>query len=116
MKTIIVGPCTIKSYLFVKRAIEASGFDITELVSGRGSGTDKLATLWAIRNNIPVTYFVSEWKKYGKKKAAFVRNKEMAKYGEALIAIWNGRTKTIKNMIEEADKRGLKIHLCKIES
>lgn len=33
----------------------------------------------------------------------------MAEYADALIAFWDGKSKGTKNMIEEAEKRNLKV-------
>jgi hypothetical protein len=39
----------------------------------------------------------------------------MAEYADALIAIWDGESRGTKNMIEEATKRGLRVHVKRID-
>ena len=76
-------------------------FNFTELVHGGARGADTLAMLWAEKRNIQVRCFPADWDKYGK-KAGYIRNKQMAEYGELLIAFWDGESKGTKMMIELA--------------
>jgi len=91
MKVIIAGSRSITDRKPVWKAIDASGFSITEVVSGNADGVDKLGELWAASENIPVKRFLPDWKRLGK-KAGIVRNQEMGKYADALIAVWNGKS------------------------
>jgi hypothetical protein len=109
MKVIIAGSRHIDNIHFLELAIQKSGFDITEVVSGGARGVDQLGERWAKDHNIPIKKFSAEWDKYGK-KAGPMRNKLMAEYGEALIAIYDGGKGT-KNMIENATKQGLQIYI-----
>lgn len=109
MKTIIAGTRTIHEFKIVARAIEASGFTITEVVSGDGAGPDTLGAIWARNREIPVTYFQPDWETHGK-AAGPIRNRRMAEYADALILVWDGKSKGSKSMLAEATKRGLKIY------
>jgi len=112
MKTIIAGSRDITDYSLVKYSVKQSGFNITEVVSGRCSsgeitfvtkegikvcGVDGLGEKWAEENNIPVKPFPADWKALGR-SAGPVRNGEMAEYGESLILIWNGATRGSADM------------------
>lgn len=92
----------------VADAIKASGFPITEVVSGGAPGVDSLAETWAAQNGIPVKQFPADWNRYGR-KAGPIRNTEMAGYAEALIAVWDGRSKGTRNIIQLVRRRGLKV-------
>lgn len=107
MKTIIAGTRNFTDYEMLKKAIHSSKFNITEVVCGKATGADTLGEQWAIENNIPVIYFPANWQKYGK-AAGPIRNREMAEYGECLIALWDGNSKGTQNMIIEAHKANLK--------
>ena len=85
---------------------------ITEVVSGCAKGADSFGELWAEENNIPVKKFPADWKKYGR-GAGHRRNKQMADYGEALLAYWDGASSGTKSMIEYAKERGLKVYVKK---
>jgi hypothetical protein len=110
MKTIIAGGRTITDYDLVCRAVQDSGFTITEVVSGLAPGVDTLAIDWAEEHNIPRIGFPADWNTHGR-AAGPIRNRQMAEYGDALIAIWDGESRGTKNMIEEATKRGLKVYV-----
>ena len=109
MKTIIAGSRTIFDYALVKKAIEDSGFEITEVVCGCAKGIDTLGEQWAVENSIPVKYFPADWKRYGR-AAGHIRNEEMARYADALIAIWDGNSLGTKNMVQNAAMHELKIY------
>lgn len=108
MKTIIAGSRSISDKAQLEKAIEQSGFTITEVVSGMAGGVDKLGYYWAFDNQIKCKQFTADWAKYGL-KAGPIRNGEMAKYADALIAVWDGKSKGTKDMIEQANKKKLKV-------
>ena len=99
MKVIIAGPHKgIWHIEIVERAVQESGFVITEVVSGKAPGIDTLGELWAHQHGIPVQPFPADWTRY-KKSAGRIRNAAMAEYADALIAIVNGSPGTA-NMIQ----------------
>lgn len=114
MITIIAGCRGITDYPLVTEAVKISGFDITEVVSGGAMGVDALGERWADENEIPIRRFPAYWKEYGK-MAGPMRNKEMAKYAEALIAVWDGKSRGTSNMIDEGRKERLKIYIHRID-
>lgn len=114
MKTIIAGSRTVTDYSIVLKAIQLSKFDISEVVSGGARGADSLGERFAKENKIPVKIFPANWEMYGK-KAGFLRNREMAEYGEALIAIMINNSKGTSNMISLAKEKGLKVYVLEIE-
>lgn len=102
MKVIIAGSRGIVDYTTLELAIANAGFPITEVVSGTARGVDQLGELWAKRNNIPVKQFPADWNgKYGK-NAGMIRNNQMADYAEALIALWDGKSRGTLQMIQRA--------------
>lgn len=103
MKVIVAGSRHIDSVAAVNAAILGSGFKITELVSGRCEGVDQTAEALARLHGLPVKEFPANWSKHGK-AAGPIRNREMAEYADALIAIWDGESRGTKNMIETMEK------------
>jgi hypothetical protein len=85
----------------VAKAVKDSGFAITEIVCGCAPGIDRLGANYGDINGIPVTHFQANWAKFGD-KAGPIRNEEMAKYGDALILIWNGKTPGSRSMKNNA--------------
>ncbi len=110
MKTIIAGSRTITDFKVVYEAIKGSGFKITEVVCGECRGPDMLGAEWAKLNKIPVKYFPADWKKLGI-KAGPRRNTDMAKYSDALILVWDGKSPGSKNMLKEAKHFELQIYV-----
>ena len=113
MKVIVAGSRSITDYYIVKEAIEDSGFKITEVVCGGAKGVDSLGRDWSFFNVIPVKEFPAKWKKYGK-KAGIIRNTEMIEYADAIVAVWNGRSKGTKHCIDLAVKKGLDYYIKEI--
>lgn len=108
MKTIIAGSRTIEDYSILLKAIVSSEFEITQVISGNARGVDKLGEIYADLKKIPCDLFPANWSEYGK-SAGVIRNKEMANNAEALIAVWDGKSRGTLNMIEIARKKGLKV-------
>jgi len=114
MKVIIAGSRTVSlDHGEIDKIVEESGFEVTELVNGcHWEGVDHSAMEWAHARGTPVRRFPANWKEKGK-AAGPLRNALMAEYAEALIAVWDGESKGTQNMIKEAKKHGLKIHIVK---
>jgi hypothetical protein len=87
------------------------------VVSGLADGPDTLGIDYAKANGIPWVEFPAKWRINGvyHPEAGFVRNGEMANYAEALIAVWDGKSRGTKHMITVAKLRNLKIFVYKTE-
>jgi hypothetical protein len=111
MRTIIAGTRDAKITMkFITDLIGWSGIGVSEVVSGCSGIVDLYGEKWARFVGIPVKSFPADWTAYGR-KAGPIRNRMMAEYAEALIAVWDGKSRGTKNMIEEARKRGLKVYV-----
>lgn len=110
MKVIIAGSRNITDPRVVEEAVREAGFPITEVVSGCARGVDTLGEKFAEQYCIPVKKFPAQWSRYGK-GAGPIRNKEMAIYSEALIAIPSPESKGTVNMIATARKLHLKVYV-----
>ena len=114
VKTIIAGSRHLEiSMSRLMDIIQASGFSITEVVSGNSGNIDKLGEQWAKGMKLPITQFNAAWQAYGS-SAGPRRNRQMATYAEALIAIWDGKSRGTLNMIKEATKRELSVYVMQI--
>lgn len=126
MKVIVAGSRSITDYNLVKAAIEESGFEITEIISGHASmklmedGTwlpsvDRLAEQysWDVLGKEPRIY-PARWKEFGK-KAGILRNTEMSKYGDALVAVWDGNSRGTAHMITTMQKLGKPVYVKHVE-
>lgn len=110
MKVIIAGSRHLDSYEEVEQSIKRSGFTITEVCSGGARGVDRQGEIYATKHNISLRSFPAEWNKY-RTAAGPIRNRQMAEYADALIALWDGESRGTKNMILEAYSRNLRIYV-----
>lgn len=99
MKVIVAGSRDGFVAKNVFEAIEESNFIITKVVSGTARGVDKDGEYYAKCNKLPVKQFPADWSTYGK-RAGFIRNMAMANYADALVAVWDGKSKGTKHMID----------------
>lgn len=113
MKTIIAGSRDITDITLLAEAIAQSGFAITEVVCGMAKGADRIGIDWATEQGIPVKAFPADWTRYGR-GAGPVRNREMAEYADALIALWDGKSRGTKHMINLAKQQGLPTYVHRI--
>ena len=110
MKVIVAGSRHAKDPESVALAIAESGFEVTEVVSGRARGVDTLGEAWAATRGIPVKAFPADWNRY-RNGAGPIRNKQMAEYAEALVALLYPDSRGTQNMIAQAQKIGLKVYV-----
>ncbi len=103
MRVIIAGSRTISDRTIVEKAIKDSGFLITEVVCGGASGVDAVGRQYAFDNNIRCSLFPAEWDKF-KKRAGPIRNRAMAEYADALIAVWDGKSRGTWSMMREMER------------
>ena len=78
---------------------------VTEIVSGASGNVDLAGEEWARENDIPIKRFSADWAKHGK-AAGPIRNREMAEYANALLVVWDGKSKGTANMILEMHRQG----------
>lgn len=114
MKTIIAGSRNCNNIKDLIIATEECGWEITTVISGKAKGADHLGELWASYHNISVLEFPADWKKFGK-SAGYKRNVEMAENADALIALWDGKSRGTNHMINIAKNKNLLIFVKIIE-
>ena len=135
-RVIIAGSRSLKDLDLIQKAVDFAGLrgKITEVVSGCAPGIDTLAITWATQNGLKdkIKRMPADWKKidglppaqiginkYGKynKKAGYDRNQAMADYvgpKGALIAIYDGSSAGTADMIERAQKIGMKVSVYEV--
>lgn len=113
MRVIIAGSRTLIDPLLIPQAIKEAGFTITEIVTGMARGVDTLAFFFAVKHDIPRKPFPAKWKEFGR-DAGFLRNQEMADYGDALIAIWDGKSRGTVDMVNRMKELDKPVHLWRV--
>ena len=116
MKVIIAGDRNFTDYEYVKKFVDSLEIEITEVVSGRARGVDRLGERYAKENEIECMMFPAEWGTYGR-AAGPIRNKQMADYvGEegALIAFLAEGSKGTASMISIAEKQNIQTFIAPV--
>ena len=112
MKIIIAGGRTFNDYDLLSKSCDKAFSRLTEIeiVSGTANGADKLGERYAKEKGYDLKVFPADWNKHGK-GAGHIRNKQMAEYGDMLIAFWDGESKGTKNMIDTSKRLGLLLYV-----
>lgn len=83
---------------------------IGKVICGEAKGADLLGRRWAQEREIPVLSKPADWRTHGK-RAGVLRNEEMAQEADALIAIWDGKSRGTQDMIRRAKKRRIPVYV-----
>lgn len=113
MKFIIAGSRDATDYEHCLTGVwkaRAFGFEPTMIVSGMARGADMLGVRYALEHDLPLIRMPANWKELGR-SAGHMRNAEMARIGEVLVAIWDGVSPGTHNMIQTAKRRGLEVFI-----
>ena len=81
---------------------------VTEIVSGGAKGIDACAKAYALANELKLTEFLPEYKKYGK-SAPLKRNLQIIDCADQVLAFWDGGSPGTKYVIRQCQKIGKKI-------
>lgn len=105
MKLIIAGSreVSVTSKMIDAAIAESFPTKPTEIVSGLAKGPDRAGKRWAEENGVNLALFPANWKGEGR-AAGHLRNYRMAKYGDALLAFWDGKSRGTKGMLDEMRK------------
>jgi len=73
------------------------------IVSGGARGADSLAEQYATENGLRFQCFPADWGKFGK-IAGFLRNDDLVKNCDRIIAFWDGKSSGTKDTIAKAER------------
>ena len=110
IKLIVAGGRDFNDFSLVEENIHALAMGIyadkaVSIVSGMARGADVLGYQFALKHNVRVYTFPAKWDLYGK-RAGFLRNEEMGRFADVLLAFWDGQSRGTKHMIEFMAKLG----------
>lgn len=88
------------------------GGDEIVVVCGMARGADALGYQYAMERGFEVKEFPADWDKFGR-RAGILRNREMAKNADAVVAFWDGVSRGTRDMIEVAKQNGLSLRVVK---
>lgn len=103
VKLAIIGSRNFDNYNVVKEYLKPYKDKISLVVSGAAKGADSLGEKWAIDNNIETLILPADWDKHGK-KAGYIRNEDIIKNCDAVIAFWDGNSKGTAHSLSLAEK------------
>lgn len=78
-------------------------FAFNEIISGGAKGADKLGAQWAKEVKVKLTEFIPDWEKHGK-RAGFLRNEDIVKSSDFVLAFWDGVSKGTANSLSIAKR------------
>ena len=80
----------------------------TEIVTGGARGIDMAAAAYAKSAGLALTVFRPDYKRY-KKGAPLKRNIQIIEYADEVVAMWDGKPRGTKNVIDECRARDKKV-------
>jgi hypothetical protein len=113
MRTIIDGSEKVRNEKAIEEAVQASGFDVSEVVTAGRPGASTLGAYWGKMHDCEVRQFPP---KDDSEKAQEQSNKRMAKYADAVIIVTDEPDDLDLNLIEHAEKRDMPVHVHEIQA
>ena len=116
-RVIIAGGRDFSDYELLKRKVlfytnEVNKDNLIIILSGKAKGADSLGEKLAKEIGWKVLEYPADWDTNGK-SAGYIRNIEMAKNADALIAFWDEKSRGTKHMIDTAEKNNLLVRIVK---
>lgn len=105
MKVGVIGSRNFNDYNLLKSVLD--DLDISVIISGGAKGADSLAELWASDNNVKTEIYKPNWS-LGRRAAA-IRNIEIVKNSELIVAFWDGKSSGTKMTLDIAKSKNKKI-------
>jgi len=103
MKVAIIGSRNLRIDIekYLREIEEQLSEKITMIISGGARGIDTQAEEYADTHNIPKLIFLPDYKKYDK-YAPLLRNIDIIKKADVVIAFWDGKSRGTKFVIQKA--------------
>ena len=114
MRVIIAGGRDFDDYALLKESCDNLIPDDAIILSGGARGADRLGEQYAKERGLSIERHPADWDQYGR-SAGMIRNREMAKAADSLVAFWDGKSKGTAHMIQTAEKMGLMVKVVRYE-
>ena len=115
MNVIIAGSRTFNDYEKLKAELNRLNLNICKILSGGATGADALGERYAQEYNIPIMRFPADWIKFGR-SAGPIRNTNMAKFGDYLIAFWDGKSRGTYDMISKMEQKSKPVYIVLVKN
>lgn len=100
MNVAVVGSRSFDNYELMTETLK--DINIDTIISGGAMGADKFAELYAKENNLPLIIIKADWT-IGK-KAGPLRNTEIVKMSDIVVAFWDGESNGTRDSIRKAKR------------
>lgn len=117
----IIGSRTFTDYERFSAEVDAVCWDLfsehdepREIVSGGATGTDSLAERYARDRGWPLRVFPADWKTWGK-AAGILRNRDIVRNADHVVAFWDGSSRGTAHTIETAKKEGVPLTVVRVD-
>ena len=80
------------------------------IVSGMARGADSMGHRFAKEHHVTCYEFPAQWLTHGK-RAGFMRNEDMGRFSDGLLAFWDGESRGTKHMIDYMRKLNKPVHV-----
>ena len=104
MKVAVIG----SRGLSVERLEDYLPEGVTELVSGGAKGIDTCVRIYAEARGVRLTEFLPQYHRYGK-AAPILRNRQIVRYADCVIAFWDGSSRGTQNVIRLCESAGKQV-------
>ena len=100
----VVGSRDFKPLSLVVKFVASLPGGVT-IISGGARGVDQAAVRQARLNHIPAQVFIADWKRH-RKAAGPIRNSELVRLADEVVAFWDGKSKGTADTIRKAKAAG----------
>jgi hypothetical protein len=104
VKVGVIGSRSVTAFDFGRIGLEKGD----TVVTGGAKGVDALAGDWAWRNGYDVDVRLPDYRRYGR-AAPHVRNDEIIRASDRLVAVWDGQSRGTRSVIEKCRKNGKEV-------
>jgi hypothetical protein len=114
-KLIVAGGRDFEDYMTMQLVLLSIGDHVlsdklVSIVSGMARGADRLGALFAEEYSVPLHKFPADWEAHGK-RAGFIRNDQMSKFADGLVAFHDKKSRGTDHMIKSMEKLGKFVHV-----
>ena len=115
MKIIVAGNRTYKNHQHIYQVLDAIVQKGDIVLQGGAPGVDRVARAWARTHGVACQEFPADWEGAGS-AAGRMRNAQMARHGDALVAFWDGVSPGTGSMIRCMQLVGKPIHFVRYDA
>ena len=103
---LVTGSRDWSSTVLLKERLASLDKSRTTIIHGGARGADEQAGKLATQFGIPAQSYPPDYESFGK-SAPHVRNDEMLKHADRVLAFWDGKSRGTKSVIDKARKLGI---------